>query len=74
MSNVSLLNSAGNRKVSNILRGVIGIFELVFPNRIRGYFLTVSYTDGTAVPASNIDFDILFIDSFISREENDRAQ
>jgi hypothetical protein len=67
MSNVSLLNSAGNRKVSNILR-------LVFPNRIRGYFLTRSYTDGTAVPASNIDVDILFIESFISREENDRAQ
>ena len=74
MSYVSLLDSAGNREVDNILRGVIGIFESVFPDRIRGYYLTGSYTDGTAVPASDIDVDILFIDNFISREENDKVQ
>ena len=74
MSNISLLNSVGNRNVDNILRGVIGIFESVFPNRIRGYYLKGSYTDGTAVPASDIDVDILFVDSFYSREEHEKAQ
>lgn len=69
MSYVSLLDSAGNREVDNILRGVIGIFESVFPDRIRGYYLTGSYTDGTAVPASDIDVDILFIDNFISQRK-----
>lgn len=74
MNTVSLLNSVGNRRVDDILRGVIGIFESVFPNRIRGYYLTGSYTDGSAVPASDIDVDILFIDNFISLEENEKAQ
>lgn len=74
MSYVSLLNSVGNVKVDNILRGVIGIFESVFPNRIRGYYLKGSYTDGTAVPASDIDVDILFVDSFLSGEEHEKAQ
>lgn len=74
MNTVSLLNSVGNRKVDNILRGVISIFESVFPNRIRGYYLKGSYTDGTAVPASDIDVDVLFEDSFLSREEHEKAQ
>ncbi len=74
MNSVSLLNSVRNRRVDDIIRGVIGIFESVFPNRIRGYYLKGSYTDGTAVPASDIDVDILFVDSFRSREEHEKAQ
>ena len=74
MNSVSLLNSVGNPMVDDILRGVIGIFESAFPNRIRGYYLTGSYTDGTAVPASDIDVDILFVDSFLSREEHEKAR
>lgn len=74
MNSVSLLNSVRNRRVDDILRGVIGIFESVFPDRIRGYYLKGSYTDGTAVPASDIDVDILFVDSFRSREEHEKAQ
>ena len=74
MNNVTLLNSVGNRRVDNILRGVIGIFESTFPNRIRGYYLTGSYMDGTAVPASDIDVDILFICNFINLEEKEKVQ
>ena len=74
MNNVTLLNSVGNRRVDNILRGVIGIFESAFPNRIRGYYLTGSYMDGTAVPASDIDVDILFICNFINLEEKEKVQ
>lgn len=74
MQNIPLLNSTGNQRVDNILRGVIGIFETIFPNRIRGYYLVGSYADGTAVSTSDIDMKILFKNRFRDNIERKNSQ
>ena len=74
MENISLLNSAGNQQVDDILRGVIGIFETIFSDRIRGYYLVGSYADGTAVSTSDIDMKILFKNRFRNDTERKNAQ
>ena len=74
MQNISLLNSTGNQRVDNILRGVIGIFETIFPDRIRGYYLVGSYADGTAVSTSDIDMKILFKNRFRDNTERKSSQ
>ena len=57
-----------------ILQGLVGIFETVFPNRIRGYYLEGSYADKTALYTSDIDLVILFKDSFMGAVERDTAE
>ena len=74
MDNILLLQSTGNQKVDDILRGTIGIFEAGFPDRIRGYYLVGSYADGTAVPTSDIDMKILFKNRFRDDVEQKKAQ
>ena len=74
MQTISLLNSTGNQRVDNILRGVIGIFETIFPDRIRGYYLVGSYADGTAVSTSDIDMKILFKNRFRDNTERKNSQ
>lgn len=53
MNEISLINSTGNRQVDDILRGIVGLFEMAFPNRIRGYYLCGSYIDGSAIPCED---------------------
>ena len=74
MENISLLNSTGNQQVDDILRGVIGIFETIFSDRIRGYYLVGSYADGTAVSTSDIDMKILFKNRFRNDTERKNAR
>ena len=56
------------------MRGVIGIFETVFPDRIRGYYLVGSYADSTAVSTSDIDMKILFKNRFRDNTERKNSQ
>ena len=74
MENISLLNSTGDQRIDNILRGAIGIFETIFPDRIRGYYLVGSYADGTAVSTSDIDMKILFKNRFRDNAERKNSQ
>lgn len=69
MNTISLLNSTGYQKVDEILRGIVGIFETVFPSRIQGHYLCGSYIDGSAVPAlSDLDVCIVFKDKLEDSE------
>jgi len=52
---ITLLNTTGHQRIDDIIRGLIGIFEAAFPDRIRAYYLAGSYADGSAVPLSDID-------------------
>jgi hypothetical protein len=60
MNDITPLHSTGNQQVDHILQGVIGLYEMIFPGRIRGYYLVGSYADGSAVAASDIDVEIWF--------------
>jgi len=70
---IALHTSTGNLRTDRMLQGIIGLCELAFPDRIHSYYLTGSYADGSAVPASDIDMYVLFKDDFRSRYEERQA-
>jgi predicted nucleotidyltransferase len=69
-----LLLSTGSEQADRILGGVIGIWESVFPNRIRAYYLFGSYGAGAADSTSDLDLAVLFKDGFQSNQETEQAQ
>ena len=71
---ISLSHKTGNQQVDRILQGVVGIFETVFPDRIRGYYLVGSYADGTAISTSDIDLQIIFKHRFQNEQEQEKAR
>lgn len=66
MNSLALLSSTGNEQVDQILRGFVGLCELAFPGRVRGYYLTGSWINGTALllpgdPDNSSDLDLRVI-------------
>jgi predicted nucleotidyltransferase len=55
--------------VDEILRHVVGAFETTFEGRVRSYYLTGSFADGTAQPFSDIDLSLLFRGGLAAAEE-----
>ncbi len=51
-----------------LLDGVIGLAEIMFPERIRAYYLMGSYAEDTAVPSSDLDMIIIFKGEFVGVE------
>ena len=60
MDSISLENYTGNQLIDNILRGIVGIFEALFPDQIRGCYLIGSYANRSALPTSDLDLIIIF--------------
>ena len=56
-------------KINQILQGVIGVFEKVFLQRIRGYYLEGSFGNGSTVTNSDLDMYVIFKESFSSPVE-----
>jgi predicted nucleotidyltransferase len=71
---VELRFSTENDLADEILGGVIGIWENIFPGRVSGYYLFGSYSTGTADASSDLDLAILFKDRFQDDAETDQAQ
>ena len=46
---LTLCATTGVAAVDQIIRGVIGLVELAFPARVRGYYIQGGYADGSAV-------------------------
>jgi len=67
-SDIQLRCSTGYPNVDQLLMGLIGIYELSFPDRIRGYYLVGSYSDRSAVADSDIDMGVLFKGSLTADE------
>src|SRR3954454_14957297 len=63
---VELRTATGMTHLDDLLRGLISLFEIAFPARIRSYYLVGSYSDGTAVGydaspnSSDIDLSLIF--------------
>lgn len=63
---IELRTTTGIESVDNLLLGLIGLFEVSFPSRIRSYYLGGSYSDGTAVGherspnSSDVDLFVIF--------------
>jgi hypothetical protein len=70
---MNLQNTTGNQQVDNILRALISLYELLFPGRIRGYYLIGSYSDASAGSISDIDMYILFKNHFMDKAEENKA-
>lgn len=73
MNLISLNTSMGNPRIDETVRSLIGIFEAVFPSRIRGYYIEGSYADATAVATSDIDLIVVFKGDFIAETERAAA-
>lgn len=63
---VELCTATGIAHIDDLLRGLISVFEVSFPARIRSYYLGGSYSDGTAVGhdrspnSSDVDLFVIF--------------
>lgn len=73
MAEVVLRQSTGDPAADRIVRGVIGIFEQAFPDRVRGYYLRGSYARGTPTLGSDLDLFVVFPDR-LDRAEVARAR
>ncbi|NWJ46726.1 MAG: hypothetical protein HXX08_12675 [Chloroflexi bacterium] len=70
MIEIELASTTGNRRIDNILGGVVGLLEIVFPGRILSYYLTGSYADGSQVETSDLDIELIFKGVLTSQERD----
>lgn len=72
---IELSSTTGIEHVDDLLRGLVSLFEMLFPGRIRCYYLSGSYGDGTAVGhdrspnSSDVDLLVIFNDKIEEAEE-----
>ena len=74
MTERHLANSTHNQHIDKILLGIVGIFEIAFPERIRSYYIEGSFADSSEVATSDIDLQIIFRGSFTGDEERAQAE
>src|SRR5688572_14651210 len=65
---IELRESTGHPQIDTILRGLIGIYQVVFPARLRCVYVVGSYRDGSAVPGSDLDMGVVFTESLKEEE------
>ncbi len=63
-----LLHAVGYPHIDRTIAGAIAVYEVAFPERIRGYYLVGSLSRGTAGANSDIDLEIVFKQSFLPHE------
>ena len=52
--------STGNPQIDALLRGLVGIYQMAFPEGLRCLYVVGSYSDGSAVPGSDLDVGVVF--------------
>lgn len=68
MPPIELIQRTGQPAVDDYLAGLIEIFELAFPDRVRAYYLAGSFATGEAIASSDIDFRAIFKGAFAPGE------
>jgi hypothetical protein len=68
-----LTHSTGHAFADRIVRGLVTLFEHVFPNRISGYYVEGSYADGSAVATSDLDLTLALRTPFATSAEEELA-
>ena len=68
---VELLASTGHSQIDAILRGMIGIYQSTFPDRLRCLYVVGSYSNGSAVPGSDLDIGVVFMEP-LSEEQREQ--
>jgi len=71
---IQLSTSSGSQFADDALQGLIRIFEMRFPGRIRAYYAEGSYADRTAITTSDIDLVLIFKDRFVDEAERGMAR
>lgn len=64
----------GDPRVDATLRATVSAFEAAFPGRVRGYYVDGSHADGTGLPTSDLDLNIVFRDGFHGEAERAAAE
>ena len=70
---ITLSNSTNDPRINAVLKGITGIFEHFFSDRIRGYYVVGSYANGTAVSTSDVDVHPLFKSDFHDPKETSQV-
>jgi len=63
------INGIGDSMLDDILHGLVGLYEAVFPDRIRAYYLTGSYANLSTVALSDLDLLVLFKEPFVPSDQ-----
>jgi hypothetical protein len=71
MSSVELSASTGHSQIDAILRGMIGVYQSMFPDRLRCLYVIGSYSNGSAVLGSDLDIGVVFTEP-LSEEEREQ--
>ena len=58
--NTELQASTGVSQIDAVLRGLLGIYQTVFPGRLRCLYVLGSHSNGSAVAGSDLDFGVVF--------------
>lgn len=74
MATPELLDTTGDRRCDNVVQGLVGTFELVFPGRLRACYLRGSRASGASIEGSDLDLYVVFKDRFVDGVEGKRAQ
>lgn len=61
--------ASGDAQMDEVVRGLVGIYEAVFPGRIRGCYLTGSYAAGGVTALSDLDLFVIFKEDFADAAE-----
>lgn len=68
MPPIDLIQRTGRPAVDDYLAGLIGIFEVAFPDRVRAYYLAGSFATADAITSSDIDIQVIFKGAFTAGE------
>ncbi len=74
MNKVKLVNSTQNNYINRMLREIIALLTIRFPDRIHSYYIEGSYASDSGIPTSDIDLLIVFKDDFENEQERTEAE